>query len=142
MSHERRYVFDNSVVVSALLFERSVPGRAFHAALETGSVLVSAATFMELREVLAREKFDRYLSREDRDRFLAMFLHEAVLVETTESIRACRDSRDDKFLELAVSGGAECVVSGDQDLLVLHPFRDTPIVTPAQFLDLLGIGAT
>jgi predicted nucleic acid-binding protein len=56
------------------------------------------------------------------------------LVEPTEEVRACRDIKDDKFLELAVSGRASYIIMGDSDLLVLHPFRNTAIVTPAEFL--------
>ena len=44
MSPEPRYVFENSAVVSALLFEQSVPGQAFYAALDHGKILVSQAT--------------------------------------------------------------------------------------------------
>jgi putative PIN family toxin of toxin-antitoxin system len=135
MSLEPRYVFDNSAVVSALLFERSVPGQAFYTAMEHGEVLVSEATFTELAGVLGRPKFDRYVTREEREQFLAMLLREVTVVEITEEIRACRDPKDDKFLELAVSGGASCLVTGDQDLLVLNPFRGIPILTPAQFLE-------
>ena len=51
-----------------------------------------------------------------------------------ERITACRDPTDDKFLELAVNGGADLIVSGDGDLLALNPFRDIPIVTPAAFV--------
>ncbi len=57
-----------------------------------------------------------------------------VYLEPTEGVRACRDARDDKFLELAVSGCASCIITGDADLLALHPFRGMTIVTPAQFL--------
>lgn len=135
MSPEPRYVFDTSAVVSALLFEQSVPGRAFSAALDQGEILLSPATFAELSEVLGRTKFDRYLTREEREQFLALLLREATVVEITEEIRACRDPKDDKFLELVVSGSASCLVTGDQDLLVLHPFRGVPVLTPAQFLE-------
>ena len=48
----------------------------------------------------------------------------------------CRDPDDDKFLELAVSGNADYLVSGDDDLLALHPFREIPILRPAEFLAL------
>src|SRR5258708_37006912 len=99
MSLEFRYVFDNNVVVSALLFEHSVPGQALYAALDNGKVLVSQATFSELREVLGRKKFDRYITREEREQFLAMLVREAVVVEITEEVRTCRDPKDDKFLE-------------------------------------------
>jgi uncharacterized protein len=58
----------------------------------------------------------------------------AELVTITERIVACRDATDDKFLELAVNGKADVIVSGDADLLVLNPFRDIPIVMPATFV--------
>lgn len=134
MSLEPGAVFDTSAVVSALLFEQSVPGRAFYAALDRGEILLSHATIIELSEVLARKKFDRYLTREEREQFLVMLLREGTIIDITETIRECRDPKDDKLLELAVNGGASCLVSGDQDLLVLNPFRNIPILTPAQFL--------
>ncbi len=138
MNPEHRFVFDNNTLVSALLFAQSLPGKAFYTALEQGQVLVSPTTFAELQDVLEREKFDVYVTPEEREQFLAMFLREATLVEITEEIRACRDPKDDQFLELAVSGNACSVVTGDQDLLVLHPFRGIPILTPAQFLGSLA----
>jgi putative PIN family toxin of toxin-antitoxin system len=133
----QRYVFDTSAVVSALLFEQSVPGRAFYAALDRGEILLSQATATELTEVLSRKKFDRYVTREEREQFLVMLLREATVVEIGEEVRACRDRKDDKFLELAVNGRASCLITGDEDLLILHPFRGMPILTPAQFLEAL-----
>jgi uncharacterized protein len=58
----------------------------------------------------------------------------AELVTITEQIVACRDPTDDKFLELAVYGRADLIVTGDGDPLALNPFRDIPIVTPATFV--------
>ena len=52
-------------------------------------------------------------------------------------IHASRDPKDDMFLELAVNGNADVIVSGDQDLLALTPFREIPIVTPAGYLERL-----
>jgi predicted nucleic acid-binding protein len=57
-----RYVFDTSAVISALLFDQSVPAQAFFAALDAGEILLSPATFTELSEVLSRKKFDRYVT--------------------------------------------------------------------------------
>ena len=48
----------------------------------------------------------------------------------------CRDRKNDKFLELAVNGNAELIVSGDQDLLILHPFSEISIVTVKDFLEM------
>ena len=86
-------------------------------------------------EVVGREKFDkpRYLSREVR-RFAA---RELVQAAVTEHIRVCRDPGDDIFLELAVSGHADVIISGDKDLLALDPFRGISIVTPLDFLQQL-----
>ena len=89
-------------------------------------------------EVLRRDKFDRYLKRKTREEFLKALLQKSIFVEVTEIIQACRDAKDDKFLELAVSGNASHLVSGDEDLLVLNPFRGIPIVTAKQFLESLA----
>jgi len=135
MSRSPRYVFDTNTLVSALLFEYSKPGYAFRRALRRGPMLLSASTLEELAEVLQREKFDRYVTTAEREAFLEAFVDRALFIEPTEEIRACRDAKDDKFLELAVSGGAHCIVSGDNDLLSLHPFRDIAIMTVAEFLE-------
>jgi len=134
MKSKDRYVFDTNVIISALFLERSVPGQAFHAALEDGEILLSRPVLKELNEVLAREKFNQYLNLEERERFIFSLLRESTFVNIKERIDACRDPKDDKFLELAVSGKAACIVTGDKDLLVLNPFRNIPIMKPAQFL--------
>ncbi|MEW6181847.1 MAG: putative toxin-antitoxin system toxin component, PIN family [Bacillota bacterium] len=66
--------------------------------------------------------------------FLGCIVLEATFIEINERIRACRDPKDDMFLELAVSGAATCIISGDEDLLQLNPFRGIPIVKPDEFL--------
>ena len=134
MSSEPRYVFDTNAIVSALLFEHSVPAQAFNAVLGQREILSSADTIAELNEVLGRSKFDRYLTREEREQFLVRLLRETTIVEVHEEIHVCRDKKDNKFLELAVSGQATCIISGDEDLLSLHPFQGISIVTPAEFL--------
>jgi uncharacterized protein len=132
-----RCVFDTNVLVSALLFDQSTPAQAFFAALHTGEIIVSADVIAELNGVLNREKFNRYVTEEERERFLRSLLGESELIKIEQKIQACRDPNDDKFLELAVNGGADCIVSGDEDLLVLDPFRGIPILAPDRFLDVL-----
>jgi uncharacterized protein len=133
-----RCVFDTNVLVSALLFDQSTPAQAFFAALHTGEIVMSADVIAELNDVLGREKFNRYVTEEERERFLRSLLGETELIEIEQKIQACRDPKDDKFLELAVNGGADCIVSGDEDLLVLDPFRGIPILAPDRFLDALS----
>jgi len=121
-------------LVSALLFDTSKPAQAFFTALRDGEVLLSADVISEISEVLGREKFRRYVTEEERSRFLRNLLQEAKLIEIEEKIQACRDPKDDKFLELVVNGSADCIVSGDDDLLTLNPFRDVEIITPSKLL--------
>jgi putative PIN family toxin of toxin-antitoxin system len=109
--------------------------QAFREAKQTGSILISAEILAELIDVLSRKKFDRYLSREIREDFLASLAKETELITITETVDICRDPKDNKFLELAISGNATHIITGDKDLLELHPFRDFLIVTPSQFLD-------
>lgn len=135
MNSKSRFVFDTNVLISALLFGGSVPGRAFASAMTHGSILISGPLVEELNEVLAREKFRRYVSVEQRERFLESLIRESELVVIREAVSACRDPADDRILELAVNGRATCIVTGDPDLLVLHPFRGIPIVPPAELID-------
>ena len=129
-----RVVPDTNLVVSAALFPQSRPRQALAYARAQGTVLVSTATIAELRDVFLRPRFDRYLPIAARLEFLDALAESAALVDVAERITACRDPRDDKFLELAVSGHATHIISGDQDLLALNPFRGIPILTPRSFL--------
>jgi putative PIN family toxin of toxin-antitoxin system len=55
----------------------------------------------------------------------------AETVPTVHIVRACRDPKDDKFLEVALNGTADAIVTGDADLLEMHPWRGIEVVTPA-----------
>jgi putative PIN family toxin of toxin-antitoxin system len=134
MTIEPRAVFDTGVVVSAVLLPRSVPRQAFDLATETGQLLVSEATIEELEEVLRRAKFNKYISEAARLEFLAALVNQAEIVPIAQHVVVCRDAEDDKFLDLAVSGHASHIISGDADLLVLHPFEGVAILRPAEFL--------
>ncbi len=142
MNSKERYVFDTNVIISALLFNTSVPGQAFIRALEHGTIIVSQSLVEELSDVLGRDKFTRYVTREERERFLESLIRESEVAEITDEVHACRDPKDDQILELAVNGNATTVVTGDDDLLVLNPFRGIPIVTPATLLKNLDTGSS
>ena len=129
-----RIVLDTNVVVSALLLSDSVPRQAFDKAIDDGEALISTPVLIDLAEVLARDKLNKYLSEQERMRFLVALLKASELVGITEQIHDCRDPSDNKFLELAVCGNADVIVSGDDDLLVLNPFRGIAILTPRDFL--------
>jgi uncharacterized protein len=136
MIPDLRSVFDTNVLVSAMLLPVSIPRRALDRAIHEGRLLISDATITELDEVIHRPGFDKYLSEEERIEFLTTLMHEAELVNVLERVTDCRDSRDNKFLELALSGRATHIVTGDSDLLVLQPFRGISVLSPSAFLAL------
>ena len=131
-----RCVFDTNVFVSASLLPDSKPRKALDLALQKGKVLLSFAALAELYEVLSRKQFRRYVDEEDVRIFLAALTREAQWVDVDVRITACRDPKDDKFLELAVSGRATHIVTGDTDLLALNPFQGIQILPPHSFLEL------
>lgn len=139
MTNDLRVVIDSGIAVSAVLLPRSTPRKAFDLAAARGRLLVSTATLAELDEVLRRQKFDKYIPEEKRLEFLAGLSRDALTVEVTEVIAECRDAKDNKFLELAVSGNASHILSSDGDLLAMHPFRGIPILTPQDFLALFPV---
>ena len=117
-----RVVLDTNVLVSAALKQKPIPGMAALVVERRGGLLKSHVTEQQLFEVLARPYFDSLIDPDARG-WLNEMIAAAELVTITERIAACRDPTDDKFLELAVNGHADLIVSGDGDLLALNPFR-------------------
>jgi uncharacterized protein len=139
VSHIRRVILDTSTLVSAALRIGSVPHQALLKALASCDVCSSAETLAELEQVLDRDKFDRYLDRELRRSFVALMRRHLHLFAIQDADREaveppCRDPKDNQFLALALAAEADALVSSDEDLLVLHPWRGIAIVTPADFL--------
>ena len=134
MTNNRRFVFDTNVLISAFLFSQSKPRQALDQATVIGVIVLSNSVLSELEEVLYRPKFDRYLTKERRQEFIEDLTENAQFIDVTEQINECRDPKDNKYLELALSGQAECIVTGDDDLLVLNPWRGIEILTVQEFL--------
>jgi putative PIN family toxin of toxin-antitoxin system len=128
-----RVVLDTNVFVSAALKDQSLPALAVHLVEERCILLKSIATERQLFNVLARPHFALLIAPATHA-WLRKLLTEAERVTITERIAACRDPTDDKFLELAINGHADVIVSGDTDLLALDPFRGIPIMPPATFV--------
>jgi putative PIN family toxin of toxin-antitoxin system len=136
MIASQRLVVDTNVVLSGILFPGSVPNRAVLKAQDS-AMLVSEATRLELIEVIGRKRFDRYLDPAIRQKLLSEYLEACRMIDIPTPIHACRDPRDDKFLEVAVHGRADLIVTGDADLLALHPFQGIAILSPAGYLQLV-----
>jgi putative PIN family toxin of toxin-antitoxin system len=109
---------------------------ALDRALDEGEILLCESVLDELRKVLGRKHLRRYFDEADVRLFLDVLISYASWIQVHTKITACRDPKDDKFLSLAVSGGATHIVSGDSDLLILDPFREIRILGPSAFLEL------
>ncbi|MEX0777883.1 MAG: putative toxin-antitoxin system toxin component, PIN family [Phycisphaeraceae bacterium] len=136
-----RVVCDVNVVVSAALLPGSIPHQALNRVLVTGRLVTSEDLIRTTRQTLLRPKFERYITEDERLEFLAALISDSELVAVTQRVTACRDVDDDMVLEAAVNGQATHIVTGDRDLLVLHPFRSIAILTPKDFVALPDIKA-
>jgi uncharacterized protein len=122
------------VFVSQALHANSIASKAVEKAVREAVILASRGTLAELEEVLGRQRFDKIVSQTYRHGIFRQIVTFSTLIDSPLPIRACRDPKDDKFLELAVHGRADAIVTGDKDLLTLHPFRGIAILTPADYL--------
>lgn len=130
-----RVVLDTNVLISGALSRTSTPALALEKAIGDGQLLASTATLRELMDKLLSPKFDRYVSREQRDGLLLRLAPLIEIVEVVQMVQASRDPKDDKFLDVALNGRADVVVTGDNDLLELNPFRGIAILTAAAYLE-------
>lgn len=129
-----KVVFDASSLVGALLKPASVPERALLLARANEVICLSVEVEKEIREVFARPKFRKYLSSGRAERVLELLTVSALSAEPTEAVADCRDARDNKYLELALAVGAGTIVTSDEDLLVLDPWRGVRIVSPGDYI--------
>ena len=129
------FIADTNILISAALINDSPPGISLRKAINIGNILFSQSTMEELLVTLNKTKFKKYIRPKDRFVFINRIMRKAIFVEVNHKINECRDPKDNKFLELALSGKADCIISGDEDLLILNPFRGIPILTANEFLD-------
>ncbi len=135
-----RVVIDTNILIRAVIRPQGTVGPVL-LRLRQGeyTLLYSWESLEELIDVLNRPRIrDKYhLTDQDIQTVVGLILVRGEGVAPTERITTCRDPKDDKFLEIAVAGEADLIVSGDQDLLALHPFAGIPIVPPNAFLWML-----
>src|SRR5437868_7030417 len=129
-----RVVVDTNVLISGLFSTTSTPAKAVGKAATKAQPIATIETLRELIEKLHSPKLDRYVLRERRDALLERVASLVEIIDVLQSIRASRDPKDDKFLDAAVNGRADLIVTGDKDLLDLNRFRGIAILTPADYL--------
>ena len=130
-----RIVVDTNVFISASLAEHSISRRAvFSIFNHGGTLLLSQEVLAEIEEVLNRSKLNKFSRQEDRILFFRSLICEAEFINVSSRITDCPDPKDNKFLELAVDGNADYILSGDSDLIDLNPFKGIKIISPGDFL--------
>ncbi len=134
MLRRPRVVLDTNVLISRLLMPNSLPAQAVRLAVDEGDILISRAVLSELVEVIGRPKFDKYVSLTDRKKFLRKLMTISQMVEIVRQVQVCRDAKDDMYLDVAINGQADFILTGDRDLLVLSPFMGVEILAPAALL--------
>jgi putative PIN family toxin of toxin-antitoxin system len=131
-----RVVIDNNVLISAALLKHSIPFKAFEKAVKTHEIIRSHKILEEFLKTIFKPKLDRYFKDDlAKKGFVISYISVSSDINVKHNITLCRDPKDNMYLELALSGKAACIVTGDNDLLVLDPFRNIRIITPKEFLD-------
>jgi uncharacterized protein len=134
----KRIVFDPGVLISAFISPHGAPAEALDRWREGEfDLVVSPALLDELRRVLLRRKFRRYVTEDDVRTFVVALGREAIAVEDPPppSERITRDPNDDYLVLLGRAAGAAAIVSGDPHLTTVTV--EHPVVTPADFLERL-----
>ena len=133
MQSKQRIVLDTNLWISYLIKADSPVGRIVSRILRHHWVLVSEATLLELADKVDSERLRLYFSAAEGLRLVLLLKQVAEWVSVQTVVRDCRDPKDDKFLALVLDGKADVLITGDRDLLALHPYRDIPIVQPRDY---------
>lgn len=129
-------VLDTNVLVSALGFGGPPLDVLLRTFDDEVRLLASEATLDELERVMHYDRLP--FTATDRVQYLAILRREADIIDPEDSVEVACDSDNDKFLDVALEGDADCLVSGDDDLLALDSYAGIAIVTPDEFLTCVG----
>jgi putative PIN family toxin of toxin-antitoxin system len=133
------YLKNYSTLIGVILKPNSLPAEVYYHASRNHRLIASSETLKEIMEVVQRDKFDRFRNREERTKALSYYLGLVEIISPTVFSTDCRDEKDNKFLSLALSAQADIIVSSDDDLLVLHPYKNTRILTVRQYAEENGL---
>jgi putative PIN family toxin of toxin-antitoxin system len=129
----KKLVFDTSSLIPICLHPDREPAQIFKRATFHHDLFASSETIAELMEVLSRSKFDAWRSANQRMAWGMLYQSMVTVVDSMVKIEDCRDVKDNKFLEVAVSAQADILISSDIHLLELHPYRNMEILKLKDF---------
>ncbi|MBU2445510.1 MAG: putative toxin-antitoxin system toxin component, PIN family [Bacteroidetes bacterium] len=102
-------------------------------------IISSRDQLEEISRVITKPKISRHVQRQHIKEFLILFLKTVELVEIKERVNDCRDEKDNFILETALSGNVNYIITTDNDLLVMNPYREIKILTVTDFLKKLKV---
>lgn len=133
-----RVVLDTNVFISGIFWQGN-PNKVLNA-WRRGEfdIVVSAPTLSELKRVLL--DFEISLPEDLLQDWIRLIIENAIIVEPTEMIHTLKDDEsDNRFLECATAAHADYIISGDNHLLSLSEFRGIKIISPKDFVEILGL---
>ena len=131
-----RLVIDTNIWVSFLI-GKTLAGLSDAIVSDSVKIIFSAELFEELIEVLQRPKFSNYFTQDNIQEFISLIHSKIEWVEIYTHFDDCRDYKDNFLLDLCVSGSADYLISGDEDLLSLNPFNEVEIINYRKFKEVL-----
>lgn len=143
-----KIILDTNIYISSFAFDSHIEN-FYHDILkkddidiyfsdETFDELVKKLDLKEFSSILAKSK--RLIGRADIVSFIQNIKTNSIIISNPiEKVTICRDSNDNKFLELAKAIQADYIISGDKDLLELGEFEGVKILKPSEFLHIIGI---
>jgi uncharacterized protein len=135
-----RAVVDTNIFIRAIILPKGTVGPVITRLRDNDYLLIYSPVLID--ELLAKLALPRirdkyHLDDQAIDNILALIALRGELVTPTRKVKACRDPKDDMFIEAALAGPAEYIVTGDKDLLILKKFETVQFVTPRIFLEVL-----
>ncbi|MFY9259485.1 MAG: putative toxin-antitoxin system toxin component, PIN family [Gallionella sp.] len=139
MNSDKTVILDTRTLIGAILKPHTLPAEVYYHASKHHRLIASKETIQEMMEVVGRDKFDRFRDRDERIKALSFYLSLVEIGNANVVVNDCRDPKDNKFLSLAISLSADMIISSDDDLLVLHPYKQTRILTVRQYAEEHGL---
>jgi putative PIN family toxin of toxin-antitoxin system len=132
-----RVVLDTNVIVSAFITYGGNEWNILQKAVEGKITLITSENLLdEFLEVISRQKFGYDRSEIESMRlFLIEISHFIIPLEKVDIIK--EDLEDNRFLECAISGKAQYIISGDRHLLNLRKYKSIKILRSVEFLRIL-----
>jgi putative PIN family toxin of toxin-antitoxin system len=131
-----RLILDTKVIISGVLFKGEAIRNLLLYPPNEYLLVFSKTTWDELASVFQRDAFEKIMPLGARLRVLAELASKVGVVQSTSTVTDCRDPKVNKFLSLAIDANAIAIVTGDDDLKVLHPYKGIAIQSPADFMGL------